>query len=286
MSAEPTPIKDEQLVLSCEIPETASPGSTFHVQLENRFFEVLTPEGAVPGQTIHIVVPAASTVSPSETIVVPDVDPSTLGVFSQLRLLSDKAVAQAKQLDQQYQISHHVAEITAPAVQKLRSVDEKYQITEKTTAASSQAIAKIQQLDAKYEISTRANELLATTVQKVKEIDQSHQVSQRVTTAGEKLLAYAKEIDSKYAVSARAARLVQQGTTAIIAAYNRAVEIDQQNRYSERAAAAIAAGATAVVNKLSTARGGSTTSAPAEAEVETVPLAQVAVDDAAEARAL
>ena len=34
MSAEAIPVKEEeQMVLSCEIPDSATPGSTFHVQV-------------------------------------------------------------------------------------------------------------------------------------------------------------------------------------------------------------------------------------------------------------
>jgi hypothetical protein len=57
--------KDEgQIILSCEVPMNATPGSTFHVQLENRFFEVTTPENAKPGQTIHIIVPPEAAAPP------------------------------------------------------------------------------------------------------------------------------------------------------------------------------------------------------------------------------
>jgi hypothetical protein len=120
---------EEQIVLACEVPENATPGSTFHVQLENRFFEVTTPENAIPGQTIHIIVPSeATTPAPKEAKAVGGSSPQIIyvsedlpgdpnvkpGVLSQLRNLGDRAVAHAKTLDDKYKITDKVGEITKP----------------------------------------------------------------------------------------------------------------------------------------------------------------------------
>jgi hypothetical protein len=133
-SAEPittTAQVEEQIVLACEVPENAAPGSTFHVQLDNRFFEVMTPEGAVPGQTIHIVVPAAAAYpqinvapitaggkdEPQKTVIIDDAPGSpnaNLGVFTQLRMLQDRALDHAKTLNDKYKITEKVGEIAKP----------------------------------------------------------------------------------------------------------------------------------------------------------------------------
>ena len=50
-----------QMVLACEIPLNQVPGTVFHVRApDDRFFEVVMPEGCKPGDTINIVVPISS----------------------------------------------------------------------------------------------------------------------------------------------------------------------------------------------------------------------------------
>jgi hypothetical protein len=50
------------LVLSCTVPTNAIPGKTFHVKLEseNRYFEVVVPDGVQSGDIINVIVPSKS----------------------------------------------------------------------------------------------------------------------------------------------------------------------------------------------------------------------------------
>lgn len=240
---------ENKIVLACEVPESATPGSSFHVQLGDRYFEVVTPEGAVPGQTINIIVPNQPQQPEQEIIVITDPS-SEETVFGSVLSLTGRAIAHAKNLDEQYKITEKLGEIAAPAMEKVRVVDEKYQISQKATAAGTAAQAKIVEINDKYEISTRTNALVTAGAQKLRAIDEAHRISERAKSTGGTLVAYAREIDARYAVSATAARIVDLGRSAVVAGFNKAVEIDQTHHISERAAALIASGATVVANQV------------------------------------
>jgi hypothetical protein len=141
--------------------------------------------------------------------------------------------------------------IIIAAVETMKSVDEKYKISENVTAAGAQAKAKLVELDEKYELTNKTSALIQNTQQKMHDMDNGYRVSERVNNASTKVAVYVREVDSKLAVSATAGRIVQAGTAAIVAAYNRAVEFDQAHRLSERAAATLAAGASVVASKVS-----------------------------------
>lgn len=53
-----TKAADTDIVLAVVIPEGSKEGDTFHVSLEQRYFEVTTPQGVHPGDTINIIVRA------------------------------------------------------------------------------------------------------------------------------------------------------------------------------------------------------------------------------------
>lgn len=228
---------EEKIVLACEVPETAAPGSTFHVQLEDRFFEVLTPEGTVPGQTIHIVVPGeASGGSPEKNEEVES-------VFDQLQTLSVQALEHARNLNETFKISEKLAVIATPAVDKLRSIDEQYGVSKTTIAVGAQAQTKLLELDEKYKIVEKTQSIIASGVDKVREIEESQGILARAQDAGAFILAYAREIDVKYAVSVTAARLVREGASAII-------NFDKQHQVSSRTAALLASAADVLTDKL------------------------------------
>ena len=143
----------ENLVLAVDVPENSVSGSTFHVALENRFFEVTVPEGVIPGQTINIIVPQNASVDDAS-------------VFQSVEAVREAAITQAKLLNETYKITD-----------KVKQLDETYKVTERASAISAQAIAKVQEYDAKYDITSKVNSYLSTSINKTKEIDQTFQVA-------------------------------------------------------------------------------------------------------------
>lgn len=237
-----TPSEEGKLILACQVPESATPGSSFHVQLGDRFFEVLTPEGATPGQTINIIVPS----QPIQEVVYVESESQPESVMDSLLTLGGRAIAHAKNLDEQFKISEKFGEIATPAIEKMRVMDEKYQLSQKASAAQ----AKIVEIDDKYEISNRATALMNASLQRLRDIDEANRISERARLTGGTLVAYAREIDARFAVSATAARIVEVGRNALVSGFNKAVEIDQAHKISERAASMIATGAGVVANQV------------------------------------
>jgi hypothetical protein len=113
-----------QMVLACEVPEDATPGSTFHVQViiffrlhiypdrlqllpllqhNNRFFEVVTPDDASPGQTITIVVPVDDQIESDE-----------MTGKNWFQSFGEKIATGAKQFDEKYKITTTVVESSKP----------------------------------------------------------------------------------------------------------------------------------------------------------------------------
>lgn len=234
-----------KLILACQVPESATPGSSFHVQLGDRFFEVVTPEGATPGQTINIIVPS------TQQVLVVESDAQQESVMDSLLTLGGRAIAHAKNLDEQFKITEKFGEIATPAMEKLRVVDEKYQISQKASAVGVAAQAKLMEIDGKYDISTRTSAVVSASLQRMRDIDEANRLSEIARSAGGTLVAYAREIDARFAVSATAARIVDVGRNALVTGFNKAVEIDQAHHLSERAASLIASGASIVANQVS-----------------------------------
>ena len=189
--------QENNLVLAVDVPESAAAGSTFHVALENRFFEVTVPEGVTPGQTINIIVPQTASVEDGT-------------VFLSVEAVRDAALQQAKLLDETYKISD-----------KVKALGESYKVTERTQALTALA----QEYDAKYDISSKVNAYLAT-----------YQLSTKAVVLGERIIAYAKEIDAKLALSATSARVVLAGANAIVLAWRKALAINEQHKITEIAA--------------------------------------------------
>jgi hypothetical protein len=197
--------QENNLVLAVDVPESAAAGSTFHVALENRFFEVTVPEGVTPGQTINIIVPQTASVEDGT-------------VFSSVEAVRDAAVQQAKILDETYKITD-----------KVKALGETYKVTERAQALTALA----QEYDAKYAISSKVNAYLTTGINKSKELDQTYQISTKAVVLGERIIAYAKEIDAKLALSATSARVVVAGANAIVLAWRKALAINEQHKITE-----------------------------------------------------
>ena len=206
----------ENLVLAVDVPDSASPGSTFHVALENRFFEVTVPEGVSPGQTINIIVPQSAAA-----------DDGT--VFNSVEAVREAAIEQAKLIDETYKISD-----------KVKQLDETYKVTERAQAIHASALAKAQEYDSKYDISTKVNSYLTTGKNKAHELDQAYQLSTKAVVLGERIIAYAKEIDAKFALSATSARIVVGGANTIVAAWRKAVAINEQHKITQMATNVVA----------------------------------------------
>jgi len=96
-----------QMVLACEIPVNQVPGTVFHVRApDDRFFEVVMPEGCKPGDTINIVVPISSASDDPTDLSIPPaapIDPNS--VFGKLAAFGSFVNTKAKELDEQYKIT-------------------------------------------------------------------------------------------------------------------------------------------------------------------------------------
>ena len=199
----------ENLVLAVDVPDTASVGSTFHVALENRFFEVTVPEGVSPGQTINIIVPQNGSVEDGT-------------VFNSVEAVREAAVQQAKLIDETYKI-----------MDKVKQLDETYKVTERAQAIHAQALAKAQEYDSKYDISTKVTSYLTTGKNKAQEIDETYKISTKAIVIGERIIAYAKEIDAKFALSATSARIVVGGANTIVMAWRKALALNEQHKITQ-----------------------------------------------------
>lgn len=200
------------LVLAVDVPANAAPGSTFHVALENRFFEVTVPEGVSAGQTINIIVPQTGEAAKNAT------------EFQTVEAVRDAALEQVKRVDETFKIT-----------EKVKQIDEHYKITERAQAVSAQALAKAQEYDAKYDITNRVNNIITAGVNKAREFDTAHKITTKAVVIGEMIIAYAREIDAKFAISATSARVVVAGANAVLSAYYKALAINDQHKITERA---------------------------------------------------
>jgi len=165
---------DDDLVLAVVVPEGASEGSTFHVTLADRVFEVTTPAGVSPGTTINLIVPAEAGDKPFESL-----KEVCGGVLQAAQTLSD----------------------TYGLAERAHQVDEKYKVTERAAAVGGSVLAKAQNLNEKYDLARRLNSILAS-------LDASFQVQKRAVCAEQYIVAFAREIDAKFAISATSASIV------------------------------------------------------------------------------
>lgn len=173
-SDDPPASASDDIVLAVVVPEGASEGSTFHVTLADRFFEVTTPAGVSPGTTINLIVRADADARP----------------FSSLQDVCGGVLQAAQTISDTYGLA-----------ERAHQVDEKYKLAERAAAVGGSVLAKAQNLNATYDIQRRVNTILAS-------LDASFHVQQRAVRAEEYIVAFAREIDAKFAISATSASLV------------------------------------------------------------------------------
>jgi hypothetical protein len=220
-------IPEDQMVLSCEIPKDAIPGSRFHVQLDDRFFEVVTPEGALPGQTINIVVPRQTQAQANSQGGADTQDSSAGGgAVSSDDVSADEAgparpgsgrwfSSKIKEFDSNYRISETIVKTATPAVEKLRTFEQDNKLSQKMEAGLAKTQETINWTDEKLQISKRTSSLCAMVSTKAAEFEQKTNFMGRLNKTGDAMFAYAREIDSKYAISATAASYVAKSREAL-----------------------------------------------------------------------
>ena len=114
----------------------ATAGSTFHVSVENRFFEVTTPEGVQPGQTINLIVRA---------------EQQDESKFKSVVDVRDAVLNQAKQGADALGITERV-----------QGLDEKYHVSERAKSITNTAVTRVSDFDTRFAISSRVNSILAS----------------------------------------------------------------------------------------------------------------------------
>lgn len=144
-------------------------------------FEVLAPENSKPGETINII------------------------------------VAKVKYDD----INSILEAGTNAAVAAGKSINEKYDVVNRATAAFEDAKAKATEIDEKYNVSSSSIAAVAlgaanSAFEKLKDLNEKYTVVEKVKAQYERLVVYAIEIDGKYDVTATAARLVVNGVNAVV----------------------------------------------------------------------
>lgn len=227
------------MVLSCEVPKDATAGLRFHVQLDDRFFEVVTPEGAQPGQTINIVVPRQSQTINAEPNVRP---PSAGGGAASGDTCTDSAAADAnedadapkesgplqwfssklKEFDTSYKVSETIVQTATPAVDKLRAFEEHYQLSQKVEVGLAKTQETINWTDEKLQISKQSNSFYETVSAKYNEFEEKTNFMGRLNNSGNAMFASAREIDAKYAISVSTARFVKKSQDALLGLWQRA----------------------------------------------------------------
>ena len=114
----------------------ATAGSTFHVSVENRFFEVTTPEGVQPGQTINLIVRA---------------EQQDESKFKSVVDVRDAVLNQAKQGADALGITERV-----------QGLNEKYHVTDRAQSFTNSAVTRVSDFDTRFAISSRVNSILAS----------------------------------------------------------------------------------------------------------------------------
>lgn len=123
----------------------------FALKLNDRFFEVVTPDDAVPGQTINIVVPSESTVSSSDVPKYPEQYETLIGMgfepaavtaaldaaggdleAASARLVGDVRTGTVVVPESPFAgLAGRLTTMAGLAVAHAKSIDEKYKITDK-----------------------------------------------------------------------------------------------------------------------------------------------------------
>ena len=155
------------------LQEGISPGEKFQIKHDDRFFEVVCPEGTVPGQTINVIAPKTK--------------------FDNVQSLVDAGVK--------------------TSIDVAKGIDEKYDIVTKATAVKDKVQATVFDYAEKYNIKDwkivdYGKDLLDKGISKGKEIDEKYKVVEYLKGVMDRVVAYAVEIDAKYAVRTFASRLV------------------------------------------------------------------------------
>ena len=172
---------NQTITIEAEIPANASSGEKFYVSHEERMFEVIVPENATAGETINII------------------------------------VAKVKYDD----LNSILEASTNAAIEAGHSLNAKYDIVNRATAAFDSAKAKATELDEKYNVSksniaTAAIGAATSAFEKIKELNEKYTVVEKVKAQVDRLVLYGIEIDSKYDVTTTAARLVVDGVNAVV----------------------------------------------------------------------
>ena len=106
------------------------------MSVENRFFEVTTPEGVKPGETINLIVRA---------------EPEDESKFKSVVDVRDAVLNQAKQGADALGITERV-----------QGLNEKYHVTDRAQSFTNSAVTRVSDFDTRFAISSRVNSILAS----------------------------------------------------------------------------------------------------------------------------
>lgn len=104
--------------------------------MENRFFEVTTPEGVMPGETINLIVRA---------------EQDDESKFKSVVGVRDAVLQQAKQGADALGITERV-----------QGLNEKYHVTDRAQSFTNSAVTRVSDFDTRFAISSRVNSILAS----------------------------------------------------------------------------------------------------------------------------
>lgn len=149
------------------------PGEKFQIRHEDRFFEVVCPEGTVPGQMINVIAPKTK--------------------FENVQSLVDASVK--------------------TTIDVAKNLDAKYDVVTKATAVKDKVQTTVFDYAEKYNLNEWkivdfGKGLLDKGITVTKELDEKYKVVDYLKGVMDRVIAYAVEIDSKYAVTTITSNLV------------------------------------------------------------------------------
>lgn len=250
----------QSVSLSVDIPADCNAGSTINVLYEDKYYEIVVPEGG-PGKTIQVIIQCERS-DPDVTI-----DERVEGdEVARLKETSNEEVVEEpheeKLSNSQMAMAAGLvvvgtfvmgpivlgavavggAAYVASKTETAQEINEKYRISERVHTGIATVGEKAKEVDGRFKISDNASVAITSVDNKVKEIDDKYKLSEKTRDLFSQAGIKAQEFDQTYKISEKAAWTAEKITSTANEVATKAVDFDERYQISSKAKSAAEAG--------------------------------------------
>lgn len=128
---------------------------------------------------------------------------------------SAAALARAKELDEQYQVTTTIGCAAVATYEIAKSLEEDYKVSTKVKEGAIGAYETAQKIEEDYKITQNVVEGMKTAAEKARQAEEEYKLSERASTAASTLYQQALEYEAKNQISAKVYAAMQEGWEAV-----------------------------------------------------------------------